>query len=448
MVELLVVLIIMPLVVGAIAAVVLISLKDQNGISGRLSDSASGQTTSAFYVRDVESAAFVTTNPSPSSPEVCGTGTTFELGLTWGSPNAGGSVVSYWEDPVAGTPPTMNLVRLYCTGGSGTPVSSVAVAQGLVATSGISVGVTPPPEATAAASNWTSTAGTSSITMGALQAASNFHFDLVAVPRVYTPQSEGVSGGGTPLPPPMLLLGTGVPALSCAGNAHLNVSGTAYLNASASGSISMSGNNAIVHATQIDVADPTPSTAITGVGVTPSTPVYEPAVPDPYGPSVANLQPPSSSGQPVYTDGANHGPGVYTTTLTFSSPGDYVLATGTYILDQGISVSGQANLSSGTGGVLLYVKGGFISFSGQGNVSLNPLSPAPYAAAPNLGIWQDRSDTNVISLSGSASANTYSGTIYAPTAQVGGSGNAGYTAGGVISSSFACAGNGIANIGG
>ena len=132
-----------------------------------------------------------------------------------------------------------------------------------------------------------------------------------------------------------------------------------------------------------------------------------------------------------------------------------MLATGTYILQGGISVSGQANLSSQSGapgtsqGVLLYVTGGSINFSGQGYVSLAPLSnPSPYPViAPNLGIWQDKSDTKPVIIAGNASGNIYSGTIYAPTASVGGSGNGSYTAGSVIASSLTCSGNGTETIG-
>jgi hypothetical protein len=138
------------------------------------------------------------------------------------------------------------------------------------------------------------------------------------------------------------------------------------------------------------------------------------------------------------------------------------LAPGTYILQQGISVSGQANLISAPPsspgsqyGVLLYVSGGSINFSGQGTVSLSPPTPQPYTdangtAAPNLGIWQANPDpsTNSVNLSGNGAANTYSGVIYAPHATVTGTGNGGYTAGSIIANSFACGGNGTANIGG
>jgi hypothetical protein len=200
--------------------------------------------------------------------------------------------------------------------------------------------------------------------------------------------------------------------------------------------------NASLHATQIYTADPTPSQAITGGGTYSPTPVNGPVIADPY----ASLTPPSANGLPLYSDGNYHGPGVYTTTLSFSGSGSQQLATGTYILEQGISVTGQAGLTSAPGGVLLYVTSGSIAFGGQGNVSLQPLGSPP-SPAPNLGIWQAKSDTNTISLSGNGSANTYGGTIYAPGAQVGGLGNAGYTAGSIVSSSFACTGNGTATIG-
>jgi hypothetical protein len=129
-----------------------------------------------------------------------------------------------------------------------------------------------------------------------------------------------------------------------------------------------------------------------------------------------------------------------------------VLATGTYILEQGISVTGGASLASGPGGVLLYVTGGSVNFSGGGNVSLAPLAPPYYPSPPNpqgaqnLGIWQAASDTNPLTLSGNGSANTYSGTIYAPGAQVTSGGNAGYTAGAVEAASLSCGGSGHGTI--
>ena len=72
MIELLVVLVIMPIVIGAIAAAIIISEQDSGVASSRLSDSASAQTISEYYVRDVQGAEYITTNSAASSPvNVC-----------------------------------------------------------------------------------------------------------------------------------------------------------------------------------------------------------------------------------------------------------------------------------------------------------------------------------------------------------------------------------------
>jgi hypothetical protein len=286
------------------------------------------------------------------------------------------------------------------------------------------------------------TSGISTITLQAQESSSNYNFDLVAAPRGSV---STVGNGGNPAPPPLLLLGSGTNVLSCSGGGNggtVNVIGTAYLDSTANGAGSL-GPNASLTATQIYTADPTPSGAITGT-YSPSPPINGPVISDPY----AGLTPPSTTGLPVYNDGNYHGPGVYTTKpLSFSGKGSTELATGTYILQQGIKLSGGAGLTSQLpGGVLLYVTGGSVDMSGGGNISLQPLSPPPYPSAPNLGIWQDQSDHNTISLSGNASA-TYGGTVYAPTAQVRGGGTFGYTAGSIIASSYSCNGTGTATIG-
>ena len=97
LIELLIVLVILPLVTGAIAMVLITTLKSQQGIQGKITDASAATTASAYYVRDVESAALVTTAASPASaPQQCsatgvsGTnvreGTFFVDGGTLGSP--------------------------------------------------------------------------------------------------------------------------------------------------------------------------------------------------------------------------------------------------------------------------------------------------------------------------------------------------------------------------
>ena len=54
----------MPLVVGAIAMVIITTLKNDQGIQGTVADSSAATLASSYYVRDIESAGSVTTTPA------------------------------------------------------------------------------------------------------------------------------------------------------------------------------------------------------------------------------------------------------------------------------------------------------------------------------------------------------------------------------------------------
>ena len=101
LIELLIVLVILPLVAGAIAMVLITTLKNQQGIQGKITDSSAATTASAYYVRDIESAGSVTTAASPASaPQQCSasgvSGTpNFLLGLQLQGTQP--AVVSYYE---------------------------------------------------------------------------------------------------------------------------------------------------------------------------------------------------------------------------------------------------------------------------------------------------------------------------------------------------------------
>jgi hypothetical protein len=145
------------------------------------------------------------------------------------------------------------------------------------------------------------------------------------------------------------------------------------------------------------------------------------------------------------------------------------MASGVYILMNGISLSGQQNLLSattggvdGNGGVLLYVFRGSVSLTGQGQVTLAPFKHAPttYAGAPSpwpgVVIWQDGvngqgttdpGDTNSVALSGNGLGNVINGTVYAPAATAGTQGNGALTAGSIVAAGIACGGNGAFTIG-
>lgn len=94
LIELVIVLVILPLVMGAVAVVLITTLQDSAGVSTRISESVDSQITSAFYVRDVQSAQFVTTSATAAAPwaavaggSVCGSGpsTAIVVSLAWAS---------------------------------------------------------------------------------------------------------------------------------------------------------------------------------------------------------------------------------------------------------------------------------------------------------------------------------------------------------------------------
>jgi hypothetical protein len=137
---------------------------------------------------------------------------------------------------------------------------------------------------------------------------------------------------------------------------------------------------------------------------------------------------------------------VYTSKVVLNST--QVFQTGVYIFEAGIKATGGSSVSfsSGPGGVLFYVTGGSLDIEGGGGLSLEPLNP-PLWPFTDLVIWQDKSDSNQITITGSATVNDVNGTIYAPSAQVGGAGSGNLTVGSIVASSVACAGNNNTTIG-
>ena len=68
LVELLIVIVVLPLVVGAITLALMSVLNLQGGVSNRLSDSSDAQVVSANFVSDVQGASLITTAASPTIP--------------------------------------------------------------------------------------------------------------------------------------------------------------------------------------------------------------------------------------------------------------------------------------------------------------------------------------------------------------------------------------------
>ena len=141
-------------------------------------------------------------------------------------------------------------------------------------------------------------------------------------------------------------------------------------------------------------------------GACPTITQYSTPIPDPY----AGLTPPTSVDARSGCPGGHATPGVYTTTLVIGAS-SCTLDSGVYILRNGISVTTGA-LTSGPGGVLLYITGGRFSTALGALVDLSPMTTGPYAG---LLLWQDKADTTTLSM-GNLALFTLNGTVYAPTA--------------------------------
>jgi hypothetical protein len=169
-------------------------------------------------------------------------------------------------------------------------------------------------------------------------------------------------------------------------------------------------------------------------GATPLTGTFP--TPDPY----RNMPEPSPTSFDVQKDPPHVGksgvpivlqPGRYTKRLDFSG-GDtqVILSPGTYYLEAGISLTGDARLTGV--GVTLYNIGsgnnGGIDFSGQGQWSITAPTSGPYEG---VAFYQSRytaSETTTMNLSGNGGGGLI-GLVYAPTTQVKLSGNGTQTIG-------------------
>jgi prepilin-type N-terminal cleavage/methylation domain-containing protein len=176
LVELLVVMVVMPLLVAAIAAAI-ISVERNSGVTqSRLSDTLNAQTTSAYFVRDVQAAQFLTTNGAITaphtaiSPQLCGSGAKLLLGLyrpASSSLNGVGSTLSvgYWASaPVNNMSQVSRYTCSVNTNYQTTVTSTELISNDAPATPSGAL-ITPGQFATAASTGWAPT--TASTTLAA-----------------------------------------------------------------------------------------------------------------------------------------------------------------------------------------------------------------------------------------------------------------------------------------
>jgi prepilin-type N-terminal cleavage/methylation domain-containing protein len=196
LVELLIVVTLLPMIIGALSVGLIAVFSLQSGVQNRLGDTSDSQVVEANFQSDVQTATWVTSEPNDSSSQ-CGPGTQL-LGLAWGPAiglNPYQYVVSY---VVVQNGTSWNLVRQYCSSGySSTPTSSTVVSYdvpsnlaGPVVT--IASGA---PNGTAPGTSWVSTQYISGVSFPITEPNSNFSYTLDAVPAA----SSGVNAPGQPL---------------------------------------------------------------------------------------------------------------------------------------------------------------------------------------------------------------------------------------------------------
>ncbi len=152
----------------------------------------------------------------------------------------------------------------------------------------------------------------------------------------------------------------------------------------------------------------------------------QPNTPDP----LASIPAPSSTGMTVQSSSAINlsgttsrtlNPGVYNGGIDLSGSSSITLNPGIYyIKNGGINMSGATDISGN--GVFIYNTGsGSINLSGTSGISLSPMTSGTYAG---ITMFQDRANTNSVSMSGGSDINN-SGTFYFPSATLNLSGSSG-----------------------
>ena len=196
LVELMVVTIIIPIIIGALGMALVSVFSLQTSVSSRLGDSADAQVVTTSYTADVQVAVQITTNASATQ---CGAGTQI-LGLQLGS----GAYVSYNEVAQSGT--YYSLVRNQCTGLAtlATPAFTQTLAYDIQqpCSATVTSNCQNVPTATGAPPGVTtslvSTLGVTAVTLDIVAPKSNYQFRVAAEPlgADSTAGSQGSIGSG------------------------------------------------------------------------------------------------------------------------------------------------------------------------------------------------------------------------------------------------------------
>ena len=467
--ELLIVLVIIPIIIGGLAIALIALLQntvatDQHGTAIRLSNSHDAQITSAYFVRDVQSATSVSTAHVPLCAPA-GSPNDQLLGLQWSSGNSTVSV-SYFIQQAP-----LEIVRYFCSTGSvpqSTSVVSHDVFNGLAsvafltcpavgfganssvcagngATTYVAVVVDctndsgkkdcanggPVSVVPAAAGG----IGISGVHLYVLEnTTTNFQYLLTGTPRLANGAQTG-QPQSKQLNPPFIANGP-----VAVGNCNMLANGVAAINDSTSPAMTI-GPTGSWSGTGLVTSDPNTSTAVSGSAGSYPTPVdFGPPVKSPYDVLTEPPSPPAGNPYPTVTETAN--PWDPSTDPLALSGGK--LKPAIYVVQHGLKLSKGLDA---TNGVLFYVTGGNVDLGvGNANVLMTPLAPnwenpvpTGTPTPPEVVLWVSRNDTSpsnppTMTLGGNGNATTINGAVYAPTAAL--TMNGGGSSGGVNAQSL------------
>ena len=189
------VMMILPIITGAIALSLISVLSLQGSVVKRASDASDAQVLSTNFENDIHSAAQLTTASTPQ----CGPSSETQLlALRWGLGQSGSynTVISYVRVQVGAT---WSLVRDYCASGtSATPTSSITLSHDITSTLSAPT-ISPTTASSTAATGWASTIGITAVQYQISEPASSYNYTLVAVPAAGS-SSGVVSNVGTSAP--------------------------------------------------------------------------------------------------------------------------------------------------------------------------------------------------------------------------------------------------------
>jgi prepilin-type N-terminal cleavage/methylation domain-containing protein len=411
LVEMMAGMVIMALIMGSIAAALIVGLNTTDQTTERMNESHDAQISSAYLANDVQSAMAVS---APGGGGTCASNTTL---VTFTYP--GGGIATYACGPAGNetrVTRTFNGVTVVLAHFAGaakptvtcTPNCSTTplrVDMAFTESSGYSFTLTGSERRSNSNTVPPGAGATADVTLFVLGGAAGNN-------------PLWVSGGC----PPGQIDNPGNPNNDCTSDTepsqgqptspHLTVKGNLYVNAAVNAAVRLSG---MKNQEKLRVDAPGDFKILQGgtcQGCTQQTVVCPACSTFPYGSySPALLDPLRFMSPPPQS-----GPGIYVHTSTLSISGNTVLPAGIHILQAGMNVNGNANVtvSDPSVGVMFYNEGGSINFAGGSSFNLPAYKLDPYK---NILIFQARTNSNDLSLSGGTNVSSkFGGIIYAPNA--------------------------------